>query len=817
MNNISNEKLSEAQINKFASLVDEIEGIKNTIPLSTKSVFNFKGRKCSDIAEIIIKALTNENSYVWDPFMGSGTYPIASASIPCKTLATELDNYTYSIVQSLIEPIDFVKVNTMFDELKNDVFDNVMSLYETECCGHKNFIKTLHFDPKPSEDLNHKSPEYFNPKSHRDIKDGKNIKLYYTCPVCNNKDKAFSSIDEDKIKYCEGLDTTKFPSHTLIENSRINITASTNADKYDTNFSNRNKYALLQIQNRINQFDDCSERDILEHALVSSLTLSRIAQYGSGSEYIYQVLKLQAQDMNVWYLFESKFKNIISYKQSLLKKENADFSPNNLTILNTDYSSLLNNIEYKGSFDLIYTDPPYTDQVPYLERNQLYRDWLKEFYSSSKNNFDLTIDMLDKEVVVSNAPTRSHQKSMDNYFKDLDKMFEVFNYCLKTDGVVALTLNLGKAKYFKVLSEFINKARKNGFEYVLRIDLDKPDLSLRKQAAFKNTLSKEMIVFFVKLPEDKSYWYIDDKNIEFEIIKYVYNFISNSVDTISISKLVQLVNDNVLMTSYNRNNSINEKIKSIIKNNFVINTHNAAVSIDIDKLYLSIEDNTSLFNKIYNIVPSIINNLLNTKKQFTLDDLYFDLSNRICSGDPNTLEQIITDTTLDNTIKNILSNYCDLTNKDIYVSKNINNLCNDEAIDISVLDGYDFEKLLHDLLIAEGYTNVLLEGRSGDKGVDLIAQKLNPLTNKLETYIFQAKRWVANVGSTPIQRLHSRKCQFSNEIDHAICITTSDYTKDGKDVAKGTGVITVNGKEILDRLNNAFPGKYKHTLLNFNI
>lgn len=808
MNNISNEKLSEAQTNKFASLVDEIEGIKNTIPPLTKSVFNFKGRKCAAIAEIIIGSLTDKTSYVFDPFMGSGTSAIASASIPRKTLATELDNYTFSIVQSLIMPIDFKKVNDMFDEIKNDVFNDIMSLYETECCGHKNFIKTLHFDPKPLE--------YFNPKSHRDIKDGKNIKLYYSCPKCNNKDKAFSSIDEDKIKYCENLDTTNFPSHSLIENSRINITASTNANKYDTNFSNRNKYALLQIQNRINKFEDCPERDILEHALVSSLTLSRVAQYGSSSEYIYQVLKSQAQDKNVWDLFESKFKNIIAYKKHLLKKENADFTPNNLKLINADYASLFNNTEYKGVFDLIYTDPPYTDQVPYLERNQLYRDWLREFYSSSKNNFELTQDMLCKEIVVSNSPERT-EKNIDNYFKDIDKMFGVFNYCLKADGVVALTLNLGKAKYFKVLSEFINKARKNGFEYVLRIDLDKPDLSLRKQAAFKNTLSKEMIVFFVKLPKDKSYWYIDEKNIEFEIIKYVYNFIANSVDTVTLSRLVQLVNDNVLITSYNRDSSINEKIKSIIRNNFVVNTHNSNVSIDIDRLYLSIEDNSSLFSKIYNIVPSIINNLINTKTEFTLDDLYFDLSNKLCSGDPNTLEQIINDTTLDSTIKNILSNYCDLTNSEIYVAKNINTICSDEAVDISVLEGYDFEELLKKLFIAEGYINVLREGGSGDKGVDLIAQKLNPITNKLETYIFQAKRWVANVGSTPIQRLHSRKCQFSNEIDHAVCITTSDYTKDGKDVAKGTGVITVNGKEILDRLNNAFPGEYKHTLLNFNI
>ena len=136
--------------------------------------------------------------------------------------------------------------------------------------------------------------------------------------------------------------------------------------------------------------------------------------------------------------------------------------------------------------------------------------------------------MLDSEVVVSNAPTRSSIKNIDHYYNALDQMFNTFYRCTKEDGIVALTLNLGKSKYFKTLSEFINKARKNGFEYVFRIDLTKKDPSLRKQAAYKNTLSKEMLVFFIKLPPTKTYWYIGDRNIELEIGRLIYNLILNN-------------------------------------------------------------------------------------------------------------------------------------------------------------------------------------------------------------------------------------------------------------------------------------------------
>ena len=58
--------------------------------------------------------------------------------------------------------------------------------------------------------------------------------------------------------------------------------------------------------------------------------------------------------------------------------------------------------------------------------------------------------------------------------------------------------------------------------------------------------------------------------------------------------------------------------------------------------------------------------------------------------------------------------------------------------------------------------------------------------------------------------------QYSAEIQHAICITTSDYTEHGKREAKSTGVEIVNGEELIERLNTAFPGKYYHGLLDFH-
>lgn len=802
LDNTYNPKISKETAEKISSIVYDISDMKNSIPGITKSAFNFKGRKSEDIATAVLSKISNDDSVICDPFFGSGTFLRAGLRVGLDTIGIELDNYTYDAFKVFHSPYNHHRIETLYLQLKEVCFDEIMQLYETSCCGHKNYIKTLYFDPETNE--------YFNPQSHREIKEGKNIKLYYACPICGNTSKKFEMSDNKKLEEIEELDTEEFPSHKYIENSRINITSRTGADKYDKIFTRRNQYALLLLQNAISELDNCIEKEILQHALISSLSLCRIAQYGSSTDILYHVMKEKAQDMNVWSVFENKYAKIMKF--ITLNHENR-LSFNDIKTYNNDFQEVFAQTELSESIDIIYTDPPYTDQVPYLERNQLYRDWLQHFVDADK--FKLTAKMLTSEFVVSNAPTRP-DKTIGNYFHDLDSMFESFSKVIKTDGLVCLTLNLGKRKFFKTLSVFINSARRYGFEYISRIDLEKSDPTLRKQSAWKDTLSKEMIVFFIKLPAEKSYWYLDDVNIELEIARLVYKSIIKQNDGITITTAYKLVSSLILgkdiglLTELEKNNT-----KKILNEQFIIDPMTSKVYINPDKLYISVEDNTTLFNKLYDIVPIIVNNLLNEFSSFTLQDLYFELSNKVCSGDPNILSQILDDPERELHIKNLVENYCDTDNKSAYVKKKYINKPSANAIDISVLDGYDFESILKELLIAEGYSDVIRIGGAGDRGIDLRAKKSNPSTQKIEGYIFQAKRWIADVGGRPIQRLHSMMMQYPDEIHHAECITTSNYTTPGKNEAKSTGVKTTNGLELMERLNNKFPGKYYHGLLDF--
>lgn len=787
---------------KIQNLLSAIDGVENNVPFKLKTAFNFKGRKSPTIAQKVIEAITDENDVIYDPFMGSGSFVIAAAKANRKIVATEIDNYTYSAVYALLAEVDLEKIHTIFKKIEKIAKSSVMDLYETSCCGVKNYIEKLYFDPQNNE--------FYSPRPNREFTDGRNIKLISPCPVCGNKDKIFEEFDEEKINSISEHDITDFPKDTYIENSRINITKSTGANHYDRIFTKRNQKALLLIQKAILKQESCIERDVIEQALVSALSLARISMYGSSTDILYHVVPFGAQEMNVWTLFETKLNSFINFK-----KEYSDILFQNSTegkkyyIHNESYQDFCSEKLLNEAFDLIYTDVPYTDQVPYLERNQLYRIWLNKFYDD--NSFKLTSKMLDEEVVQSDSPERENKQGVEQYYSDIDKMFKEFYRVLKKNSLVIFTVKLGKAKYFTTLMEIVNLARKNGFEYAFRVGIDKNDPTIRKQAAYKNTLSNEMIIGFQKLEDNQRYWYIGNKNCEFETVRLIYNVIEKK--EISLTKAVDLVRKTIMDKE---SHIVTEDelliIKDIILDNFIIDTSTAIVRKDYNKLYLDIEDNSDLFTKFYNFIPVIIKRLLDEKGKFVLDDLYFEIANTLCNGDPKTVNQFLENSSHASDIDILVKNYCD-TDGRVYTKRNYSESDNEDAIDISTLEGYEFEKLVKKLLEADGYFDVINTGGAGDLGVDLLASKYDENGNK-KLYLFQCKRWAANVGSEPMQRLVAEKLR--RDADIAICITTSDFTNDGKLISNEQDVGMWNGEYIARKLNEHFPGQYYNGALEWS-
>lgn len=768
-----------------------IEDVPNTVPNEMRMTFNFKGRKSPNIAEKVIEAVCDSDDIIYDPFMGSGSFVYAAMDKVKKIYATELDNYTFNAVSVLMNKVDMLRVEDIFEIVKSNVYKEIMALYETSCCGCKNYINKVLFDPEEGKE------GYFSPSSNREIVDGKNVKLVEKCPVCGKKAKRFDEEDYKKLISLDKINVDRFPQNQYIVNSRINITSSTGADKYDRIFTQRNKIALLMLQDAINKLELSEERNVLEQVLVASISLARIAMYGSSTDILYHVVGHGAQDMNVWLLFEDRYKSFCKFK-SVYGNKQIGTTNSEVIITNKDYASYIDeNPNLK--VDVIYTDFPYTDQVPYLERNQLYRVWLEKFYDSK---YALTEEMLAKEIVQTNAESRTTKRDIENYYNDIDNMFSHFSKVLSKDGLVFFTMKLGKAKYFKTYIEIVNLARKNGFEYAYQIGVEKKDPTMRKQSAFTNTFMNEMIVVFYKLPEDNRYWYIGNENYEFLLVKKVYSYLIRTKEYVTLTSAVTLVcNDLKSKYSYIASEQDILRIKALLKQYFKVDT--GCIQIDNNQLYLDIEDTTDLYTKLYDLMPIFIRQLLDNKGKFVLEDVYFELVNSLCDGNPKTITQILEDESHQRDIENLISNYCQKDGQ-YYVERKDISKPNQDAIDISTLSGTEFEILIQSLLKEEGFENVIKMGGAGDLGVDIIASKRQQ--DKLLHYIFQCKRWASNVGSDPIQRLYAERMRRG--LDYAICVTTSGYTKDGKKVAKDLEVEIVDGNQLMQFLNRYFPGEY---------
>ena len=149
-----------------------IQDIPNTVPDEMRRTFNFKGRKSPGVAEKVIETVCDKDSVLYDPFMGSGTFVFAAMNKVGTIYATELDNYTFSAVQALFEEADMSRLDALFEQVKNDCCSEIMSLYETKCCGRKNYISKVLFDPAEGKE------GYFHPSPNREIREGKRAKPF---------------------------------------------------------------------------------------------------------------------------------------------------------------------------------------------------------------------------------------------------------------------------------------------------------------------------------------------------------------------------------------------------------------------------------------------------------------------------------------------------------------------------------------------------------------------------------------------------------------------------------------------------------------
>ncbi len=97
----------------------------------------------------------------------------------------------------------------------------------------------------------------------------------------------------------------------------------------------------------------------------------------------------------------------------------------------------------------------------------------------------------------------------------------------------------------------------------------------------------------------------------------------------------------------------------------------------------------------------------------------------------------------------------------------------------SITDGHAFEAYLAALLRDHGYRNVQLTKKSGDFGVDILADMNS------ERYAIQCKLYSAPVGNKAVQEAYAGRAHYGCDV--AVVATNSVFTKAAVTMAETTG------------------------------
>ncbi len=123
----------------------------------------------------------------------------------------------------------------------------------------------------------------------------------------------------------------------------------------------------------------------------------------------------------------------------------------------------------------------------------------------------------------------------------------------------------------------------------------------------------------------------------------------------------------------------------------------------------------------------------------------------------------------------------------------------------------EFEQLIGRLLGAMGYENVTVTGRSGDRGIDVVADiEIGIL--QLRTAV-QVKRMKGNVQRPVVAQLRGDMALL--DVDQGIIITTSGFAQGAKDVARVrnvTPITLIDGDHLTDLLIEQGIGVHQETV-----
>lgn len=656
------------------------------------------------------------------------------------------------------------------------------TIYKTRCpnCGTELPFDGLFFDRDPLE--------FYHPMHHERLgENGENVIFRdrrYRCH-CGCKEKHYDDFDEAVRLQVEAM-PCDFPNVQIIENSRLNFTAP-QYTTYKNLFSKRQQIALMTLKNAISELPD-STRSFFEDTLISIAHCGKYTDYRSKSQDNH-CPEHRLKETNLYHRFLEK----LSERKSYISSQYFDLDLLKYSCM--DYRRFMHTI-LPNTVDLLLTDPPYGDNAQYFEHAQRVHPLMD--YSLCEDE-----ERLSNEVVISNAPTRTEKHGKEQFLADIEQLFMEAKRIVKDHGFMVLYFRPQQREWISDLNKLKDFGRRHGFEPLLTISAGISDPSMRALASAAWTFKNDVCFIFLKLQESERRWYEGQTDVDELVFLAAKNAATDQGNPFVITQFNQEFLSQLRRTGLMRlaNPTYQSKILRTLDRYTTKNGAQYRLTGLSPYTLMNREMNAEI--RLREFAPVVIEELTSEGQGFTFEEYVIHLASFMKNGSREIINQLYTANRL---IPELLNVYAELDEEQgkFFARNTAITEHNVEGREhLYVMNPYDFERLIADYFIRRGFVHAEGIGRSGDRGVDVLATNIQG-----EYELIQCKRYRQgnNIGSTPIQRVHSY--MRTRNASRAWVITTSDFTPERRDEARITNVTIMNGQDLIQSLELYYPGQY---------
>lgn len=378
---------------------------------------NYMARKPYNIVGLVIHSLSPEDGFVYDPMAGSGTTIIEAAKAGRCGLGADVNPIANLIAATTLTKWDLDRIQALLSGYMQDLESIQRRVYGISVDEGAAVIERCHF---------HWDGCILNPIDYWyksvDSQGG------YSPRKRASADRRFC----DEYAAFANVAIKHIKNSPLIPNSRIALPEGRSVHDY---FCNRNLAFLDSAKQLLESRSQEYGYEVLRLLFSSAINLIKISDKKASSQIPFWIPKKNVTSRNGFFVFEKKARAILEgleYCNNALRSHyDQDFATNLTNGPSVGFylggaQEIPDERLPAASVDLVVTDPPYTDQIPYVEYSQL-----------TAAVMDISIEeSLQDELVVSDAPSRD--KTGDDFNRVFEQIMKRTNRALKDGGYLAM-------------------------------------------------------------------------------------------------------------------------------------------------------------------------------------------------------------------------------------------------------------------------------------------------------------------------------------------------------------------------------------------